>query len=477
MRTGRRARMHPIPREYPCAYRAAYPRATPFHANGGRVVLLHAPSHVYGAAQPRGKGCRGWRANGEGWNQGWHALVIPARTGQHGQGGKGGGGGVPHVLGGVRREGGEGGGEGEEGSVAKGEGRGQGVACLVCPLSAHTGQQGKGGGGLVHPSTQMGKEGARGLRALTCPPSGWCGQVGRGGAGPCALVHPLSTHTNGVPRTGKRGAAACPCAPPFCANVVAQTGEKGGPGRLWGIVCPVSACKGGSGGQREGRKGGWATYLVRPSLRVMRGVGLPSCVPIQRKWGRRGEERRQEEEAGRGGGKGGGSNMCLPRQRFSNWVSIPYLSSLLLSTPITLPSPPQLPFALKDTRGRAPPYPASRATPFTCRQECTREGGMQGHAIPGPTLPHSCKRGTYKGTLLRMRGKSARKVTQPLAPPIPIALGPPSPLTSPPHTRRKGARQAAPSHGTLFAREGAHKAKPTPPPYVSHSGAGVFTAP
>ncbi|KAH9028002.1 hypothetical protein EDB84DRAFT_1439705 [Lactarius hengduanensis] len=186
-----------------------------------------------------------------------------------------------------------------------------GVACLACPLSARTGRRSgeREAAALCTLPREWGRKGPGGRVPSHAPLSGWRGQVGRGGAGTMCPRVP-AFRTNGVPRTGKGGAVACPRAPPFRANVVARTGEKGGPGRPRGIVCPISACEGGGGGQREGRMD------------------------------EGGEEAGKEAEATRACHVSASAIGCAK--------SVPYLSSLLLLTPVTLPSPPPFPFASKD---------------------------------------------------------------------------------------------------------------------------------
>ncbi|KAH9007704.1 hypothetical protein EDB83DRAFT_2323661 [Lactarius deliciosus] len=158
--------------------------------------------------------------------------------------------------------------------------------------------------------------------------------------------------------------------------------------------------------------------------------------------------------------------------------------------------------------------------------------GTRGHAILGPTLPHSRGREKYEGMPPRTRGKGVREVTSPPAPSFPVALGPspsplprcpvraarrhatrargptfphshdrgdripppplpiwprrpvcegtpppapPFPLATPRGTHGKTRGQAAPSRGAPFAWEGTHEAKPSPPPHVSRRRAGAVT--
>ncbi|KAH9047210.1 hypothetical protein EDB84DRAFT_1435010 [Lactarius hengduanensis] len=99
------------------------------------------------------------------------------------------------------------------------------------------------------------------------------------------------------------------------------------------------------------------------------------------------------------------------------------------------------------------PFPLGCAAPYA------REGGMRS-ATPGATLPPFARKGVA-------RGYAAGHL--------------PSPFAAPPGTREKGAREGiraewgARGHAAPFAREGAHEAKPTPPPYVSRSGAGAVS--
>ncbi|KAH9003929.1 hypothetical protein EDB83DRAFT_2324249 [Lactarius deliciosus] len=186
--------------------------------------------------------------------------------------------------------------------------------------------------------------------------------------------------------------------------------------------------------------------------------------------------------------------------------------------PYTRGAPPPLPVALG-------PFPLPRVT----TPPCTRG---KGHAIPGPTLPHGRGREVYEGTPPRTRtGRDAREARRRF--PLPVAVGPsPSPvmhrpgaregtrpgpnlphshgrgggphaaplrprppLAAPPGTREhatpgptlplgravrhtwKGTREGKPppAGGAPFAREGAHETKPSPPPYISRSGAGAVS--
>ncbi|KAH9021086.1 hypothetical protein EDB84DRAFT_1565447 [Lactarius hengduanensis] len=108
---------------------------------------------------------------------------------------------------------------------------------------------------------------------------------------------------------------------------------------------------------------------------------------------------------------------------------------------------PAPPFHIRTAEGRTAcrrPFPLDLTAPYA------REGGTR---PPGPSLPHSCGRGD----------------TAPLSRVAPA----PAPPSLPSSRRVRG--QAAPSRGAPFAREGAHEAKPTPPPYVSRSGAGAVS--
>ncbi|KAH9036993.1 hypothetical protein EDB85DRAFT_1888637 [Lactarius pseudohatsudake] len=114
-------------------------------------------------------------------------------------------------------------------------------------------------------------------------------------------------------------------------------------------------------------------------------------------------------------------------------------------------------------------HPQFQPSPFACRPRhplplgCaapyTREGGMRS-ATPGATLPPFAQKGVA-------RGYAAGHL--------------PSPFAAPPGTREKGAREGiraewgARGHAAPFTREGVHEAKPTPPPYVSRSGAGAVS--
>ncbi|KAH9042901.1 hypothetical protein EDB83DRAFT_2318077 [Lactarius deliciosus] len=95
------------------------------------------------------------------------------------------------------------------------------------------------------------------------------------------------------------------------------------------------------------------------------------------------------------------------------------------------------------------PFPHSRSCEWVRKH--TQKGDTRGHAIPGPSLPHS-------------RGRGAQDTA-------PLSASPP-PLSLPPSRRVQG--QAAPSRGAPFAREGAHEAKPS---RLSMCRAGPLSAP
>ncbi|KAH9014933.1 hypothetical protein EDB84DRAFT_1567932 [Lactarius hengduanensis] len=101
---------------------------------------------------------------------------------------------------------------------------------------------------------------------------------------------------------------------------------------------------------------------------------------------------------------------------------------------------PRPPCPRKGARGGTPPPALGRAAP-----DAREGGGTRGHVIPGPTLPHS-------------RGRGARGYAAPYA----RGHATPDPIvhagTPPP-----------------FAREGAHEAKPCPPPHVSRSRADAVS--
>ncbi|KAH9020873.1 hypothetical protein EDB84DRAFT_1565499 [Lactarius hengduanensis] len=147
---------------------------------------------------------------------------------------------------------------------------------------------------------------------------------------------------------------------------------------------------------------------------------------------------------------------------------------------------PFSPRATRHARHATPPFPLGRAAPYA--------RGSRGHATPGSSLPHSHAAPGIPSPLAappRTRGKGACEAPPPGAtlPPFArkgVARGYaaghlPSPFAAPPGTREKGAREGiraewgARGHAAPFAREGAHEAKPTPPPYVSRSGAGAVS--
>ncbi|KAH9019767.1 hypothetical protein EDB85DRAFT_1896492 [Lactarius pseudohatsudake] len=118
-------------------------------------------------------------------------------------------------------------------------------------------------------------------------------------------------------------------------------------------------------------------------------------------------------------------------------------------------TPPPLPVATGPSLDRAPLYARARhprPNPFAFAQ---KRGAP--HATPSPSPLTSPP---------RTRGKGAREVTQPPAPSFPVALGPsPSPLTSPPRSRGKWAREGTPlrSYPSAFAwKGGGPHAAPSP---------------
>ncbi|KAH9036667.1 hypothetical protein EDB85DRAFT_2143020 [Lactarius pseudohatsudake] len=141
---------------------------------------------------------------------------------------------------------------------------------------------------------------------------------------------------------------------------------------------------------------------------------------------------------------------------------------------------PFSPRATRHARHATPPFPLGRAAPYA--------RGSRGHATPGSSLPHSHAAPGIPSPLAappHTRGKGACEAPPP-APPFPHSRGYaaghlPSPFAAPPGMREKGAREGiraewgARRHAAPFAREGAHEAKLTPPPYVSRSGAGAVS--
>ncbi|KAH9046225.1 hypothetical protein EDB84DRAFT_1629087 [Lactarius hengduanensis] len=186
----------------------------------------------------------------------------------------------------------------------------------------------------------------------------------------------------------------------------------------------------------------------------------------------------------------------------------PLLSSPLLPLPSPTPlvsesgrSAPARSHAERELTGvcrplSAPPY--SRETGAhedkertgVCRlSPCLRhpvrvEGGPRCPPPPSPSLlpvaPRSHGMGAHKGTPTPVppfpfaQKRCARGLTAPLLRVAPASSPPPSLLSAPPPFARKGACEGnAPSRGAPFAREGAHEAKPSPPPHVSRSRVGT----
>ncbi|KAH9007546.1 hypothetical protein EDB84DRAFT_1572767 [Lactarius hengduanensis] len=127
------------------------------------------------------------------------------------------------------------------------------------------------------------------------------------------------------------------------------------------------------------------------------------------------------------------------------------------------PSPPSL-LAPPGTRGTPPPLSPLAAPPHT-------RGDREGMPPPVPAFPIRTPPPASLPPWLRRPGVARGYAAGHL----------PSPFAAPPGTREKGAREGiraewgARGHAAPFAREGAHEAKPTPPPYVSRSGAGAVS--
>ncbi|KAH9016361.1 hypothetical protein EDB84DRAFT_1567254 [Lactarius hengduanensis] len=81
--------------------------------------------------------------------------------------------------------------------------------------------------------------------------------------------------------------------------------------------------------------------------------------------------------------------------------------------------------------------------------------------LPSPRRPAS---GAHEGTPPHFSAS---------LPPLPLLLPLPSCPRHPPFARKEVCEGNAPSRGAPFAREGAHEAKPSPPPHVSRSRAGT----
>ncbi|KAH9019389.1 hypothetical protein EDB85DRAFT_1896674 [Lactarius pseudohatsudake] len=669
-RTGRRARVNPLPREYPRvppprAYRAARQRGK---GGAGRRTTCDTLPREWGkggashAPFPR---VRGGAAKGEGmpgaaceWGRVEPGVACPRDPRAYGVArprGKGRGGGVPRVPGGAKREGEEGGGDAERrggvpscaplprewgregpgsgvphvppfrangvvrrgkgkragrsalvvplprewgregrgvvcpcvspfrasclrtppvprewGGTAKGEGRGRGVACLACPLSARTGRRSgereaaalcalprewgrKGPGGRV-PSCAPFPGGAakwegegRGPRALVCPLSARMGCHGQGKGGRWhALVRPLPRKRGGAdgregrareaeghcvpylrakgaaavnaregwvggrltscaPLCARCGASACPLASLFDANGVDEGGEEAGKEAEATRACHVSASAYVAG-----------TFCFRHRNRVCKerplpllpppphprhppiSAAVPICVEGRKRAGpcitrrpvRAQTGVHQERGRTRKGGAHEGMPPPLPPVRVTPPAQKGGARGRVVWAPMSRlpPSPPPVPLSAPPIRTegmhmRAPGH-AATAVPHS-------RGRGDAAPSPSPVPPFPpWRKGAHKGmpplSPLPPLDRHAREGTLPPAPPLTAPPPPhpstfarqrgaphaaaPSPLTSPPHTRGKGAREGiraeggACGHAAPYAREECTRGHTTPGP-------------
>ncbi|KAH9016898.1 hypothetical protein EDB85DRAFT_1897897 [Lactarius pseudohatsudake] len=427
---------------------------TPFRVNGegwGRVACPRVPpSRTYGVARPKGEGegrgrCalvysprpRKWGRVG---SRGWRALAYRGGPKEKGRAGA-----CPSIL---RVRGGKGKCRGQRGREAacsrappfRTNGEGWAGDCVPpCRAYGAARPRGKGYRGRrarVHPSARMGKEG--GVAGLACSlPRVRGGTDKREGAGlepeptwrgGAACLRTPSVRANRAARTrgkgrGRRGVVGKSArAPPFCVNVAARMGEKGGPGRpRGGGHCEPLICV-RRGRRRSMRGKGW-------------GEGASACPPAfpgrpLREWR---------------GGKGG--KVVLPLVEATRACHVSALawqarfasatgsrvhtletvgrSPLLSSTPLPsfLPSLSPAPFALK----RGLPLHRAQAQKGGARKGGAHEGMPP---LPFPSLP-LCPR--YPVRAERRRTRACR----------PLAFSPtPSPLAA--HSHRRGAYEGTP---------------------------------
>ncbi|KAH9010997.1 hypothetical protein EDB85DRAFT_1901427 [Lactarius pseudohatsudake] len=390
--------------------------------------------------------------------------------------------------------------------VAKGGSNGDRACALVHPLPCEWGRVGPGGVPLHASIPRIWGGAAQGRRGGAGGDGGCalaCG-VGRGGVGGDgergrhALAHPpppprewgrvgpraacpLPARTGpfmgreGPGREGEGGggvpsyapllcewaaAAAHPRAPPFRANGVARTEEKG------------------RAQEAKGRRALCATYLrakgaaaVNAGERVgERGVGLPSCdangVGV-------GVHTHLQEWRGERRGKGrsrpcGGSNTCLPRSRVHTLARhanfpphslilshpSPLLSSTPLPSPFSVPSLSPAPFALKRGHKRTGQRPTSSPSSRAGKGVHEDRGGVH-EGMPHP-LPFPSVRAT---PFARKGGARGRAAAAPPLPPLPIR-------TEGVHTRARRHRPLPLSPAPPFPcrGRGVHKGMPPPLP-------------
>ncbi|KAH9014470.1 hypothetical protein EDB85DRAFT_1899199 [Lactarius pseudohatsudake] len=441
---------------------------------GGRLTLVHPCLCTNGAAGDVGERSVGpsscvLYANGAGGGDGREEGGGEGGGGRREEEEEGGG---RREEGGGRRE--EGGGRREEGGGRREEGGGKDLCSLHQPDSAlYTNRGMQEGRPTPHIARREGRTRIRGTQcpsasqALPSPPSvpprlrgrgahegmplplfslsaaPHCGKWAHEGTWPPPLPFPLG---RAIRKGGTR-----PPAPLFPIRAEGRTR----PPPPFPLAAPphsrrMGACEGKT--RRKGTLKG--TRLLGPSLPRSRGKGArEACHPLA------------PSPFARKGGTRGHASPRRPRP-------LPLLSSRHQACearhPPALPFPPwpRRPIRVGNTRAC---HPRFHPSPFTRRPQpfplgCTApyawEVGMQS-ATPGATLPPLARKGVA-------RGYAAQHL--------------PSPLAALPGTREKGAREGiraeggARGHAAPFAREGAHKGKLSPPPYVSRSGVDAVSA-
>ncbi|KAH9033726.1 hypothetical protein EDB83DRAFT_2319016 [Lactarius deliciosus] len=472
---GRRALCAPLPRKWG--------RKWP-----GVAGLRMPPYRTYGAACPRAPP---FCANGERWGRGWHAFACPlsARTGQHGQG--------------------------------KGEAEGDGERGWrpSCALPGEWGREGLGQRALVPPFPHEQHETAKGEG------------VGLGAA--CPRAHPF--RANGIEREGQRcpvlvhtfcangqrgretgggeemgRGTACPRVPPFRADAAARTRGKTGEGTLFAHPTPDSVW----GGEGMVGKVGEARQTL---WRKQRACHISADAPFPRITHREGHMRIRGTQcppplgllgspfspicAATFAQKGGTRGHAAAAVPLSPARRTPFMRKAGARGHVAPPLPSWSCHPVRAEWGRARalrpttpslprPFPL-RTAPFAQIEGKTRgKGACEGTRPPGPSLPHSRRRGAHDGTPPRLsaspspslfapphsHGKGACEGTRPpgsTLPPWPRrharvgnarARHPrphPSPFTrkvlyagTPPRTRGKGAREGMPPPALPHLREG-----------------------
>ncbi|KAH9028280.1 hypothetical protein EDB85DRAFT_1892574 [Lactarius pseudohatsudake] len=514
-RAGQSALVVPLPREWGReGPRGRVPLCVPFP----RVLPSHAPvprewgGTAKGEGRGRGVAClacplsvRTGRRSGE--REAAALCALPREWGRKGPGGR-----VPSRA-------------PFPGGAAKWEGEGRGPRALVCPLSARMGCRGQGKGGRWHalvrpPSAQTWwrgrerREGPGGRGALCAPylrakgaaavnaREGWVG-------GRLTLCAPLCARC---------GASACPLASLFDANGVDKGGEEAGKEAEATRTCHVSASAYVAGTfcfrHRKVCKERPLPLLPPPPhpRRPPISAAVPICVEGRKRAGPCITRRPVRAQTGVHQGK----SLLIPPSPALTAAPFERRKGAHKERGRTrtrrpgphVPSPSFAPSrspvrathshrrdAHEGTRHRplplfpAPPFPFAQGHAATAVPRSRGRGDAAPSPSPVPPFP-PWRKGAHKGTPplspLPPLDRHAREGTLPPAPPLTAPPPPhpsafarqrgaphaaaPSPLTSPPRTRGKGAREGirteggARGHAAPYAREECTRGHTTPGP-------------